>query len=93
MTDEIERDDIVAELNESGDVILESIGIVSDVYPKSSAIEKTVKVYYYSTSALYRNWWGVYYAHKLKKLTTKEVFYFLRAREGMRRYKTFDEVL
>ena len=90
----IEVGDIVIALNDKGDLILESIGCVSQIIRDANPDKYfTITVVYYSTSALYRNSQGYYHVRNLKRLTDpKDVYRILSAREKARQYKTFEEV-
>ena len=91
MESEFESGDIVAILNESNDVILDSIGYVSDPGP-IKVKPNQVRVNYYETSVLYPNWFGVHEKTKLVKLTAKQVYHYLGLRHRIKNYKTFEEV-
>lgn len=86
--------DIVVALDSNGDMIVESIGKVIDILHHKNAAtsqSKSIKIAYWKTSPLYRNWWEYYYENDLKKLSALELFDLLQTRDKMVQFKSMKE--
>lgn len=85
------KNDIVAVLNNKGDVILESIAkITSIIIVKDPNFSKCIRVKYFKTSPLYRNDWGVYCPNELVKLDAYKLFHYMGVLERMNNFKSMN---
>lgn len=85
------KNDIVAVLNNKGDVILESIAkITSIIIVKDPNFSKCIRVEYFKTSLLYRNDWGVYCPNELVKLDAYKLFHYMGVLERMNNFTSMN---
>ena len=85
-SEELKVGDVVIVKLDEYNYIIESIGKIRTIHNNG-----TITVEYFSTSALYPNWCGVYEANMLNKLDTHTLYHMLRTREVMLKFRSMKE--